>query len=175
MVIEVELLYQPPTFIKVQEAAAAATGEILDEYRARELAWWVTYAAVVQRTAADFPNVEPRPETIYFPNYLRTLIDDQPEYTAQWVAKNMNPLIHCPAMFRGFEVRDYVRWWPVYFYRFVDPLSRLGPNLNYLDRGRRGKVWVLPVGWRIYCSPPASAKNGTIASPPASLSTTPAS
>jgi hypothetical protein len=39
-------------------------------------------------------------------------------------------------MMRGFEVFDYATWWPVFMYRFVGPLERMGENLNYRDRIR---------------------------------------
>ena len=63
------------------------------------------------------------------------------------------PVTKFPAMFRGFDVRDHLEWWPVYFYRFVDPPSRMGRNMNYRERVSRGTAWVLPIGWRLFYSP----------------------
>ncbi len=156
VIVEAELLYQPPGVQPVL-AAAAGAGQLITDQRALELSWGVTYKAIVETTAKHFIDIDPRPETVPLPPYLRPLLEEQPDFTASWVSEHFNPIVHCPAMFRGFELRDYVRWWPVYFYRFVNPLDRLGPKLNYLARAQRGKVWVLPVGWRVYRSPPPAA------------------
>jgi hypothetical protein len=37
-------------------------------------------------------------------------------------------------VFRGFALRELPDWWKVFFYRFVDPVSRGGSRLNYRDR-----------------------------------------
>jgi hypothetical protein len=65
------------------------------------------------------------------------------------------PVQKFPAMFRGYEneVRTQLDWWPVYFYRFVDPPGRMHAKLNYRERVSRGTAWVLPIGWRVFYSP----------------------
>jgi hypothetical protein len=59
-----------------------------------------------------------------------------------------NPII------RGFALRDWGDWWPVFFYRFVDPDARRGENLNYAARIRTAPAEVLPNAWVVYHCPP---------------------
>jgi hypothetical protein len=56
-------------------------------------------------------------------------------------------------MFRGYTMEKFSDWWPIFFYRFVDPESRMGANLNFAERVRDAKATVLPAGWVIYHSP----------------------
>jgi hypothetical protein len=56
-------------------------------------------------------------------------------------------------LLRGFTLRDWGDWWPLFFYRFVDPRSRMGDKLNYADRIRTARAEVLPTGWAIYHCP----------------------
>jgi hypothetical protein len=54
---------------------------------------------------------------------------------------------------RGFMTKDWFDWSGVFFYRFVDPESRLGPNLNYAGRLRGSRADVLTKsGWVVYRS-----------------------
>jgi hypothetical protein len=57
-------------------------------------------------------------------------------------------------MLWGYDLQRYSDWWPVFFYRFVDPLSRSGPNLNYADRVRDAHATVMPQQWVVYHCPP---------------------
>ena len=57
-------------------------------------------------------------------------------------------------MVRNFELRDWSDWWPLFFYRFVDPQSRMGANLNYAERIREAHAEVLPTSWVIFHCPP---------------------
>jgi hypothetical protein len=59
-------------------------------------------------------------------------------------------------VFRGFNIQNGNPWtWrTVFFYRFVDPLSRSGPNLNFAGRLRGSYADILTgEGWVIYRSP----------------------
>ncbi len=54
---------------------------------------------------------------------------------------------------RGFTTKDGLDWNGVFFYRFVDPISRLGPNLNYAEKLRGSSADVLTKsGWVVYRS-----------------------
>ena len=56
-------------------------------------------------------------------------------------------------VFRGFRVQNAQDWRAVFFYRFVSPLSRTGPNLNYADRLRGADADLLVnAKWAIYHS-----------------------
>ena len=57
-----------------------------------------------------------------------------------------------PAMFRGYHVTDWDRFWPVFFYRFIGPDQRTGPHVNYGSRIRSGQAVVLSSSWVIYYS-----------------------
>ena len=57
------------------------------------------------------------------------------------------------AFFRGFDVQNYTDFWQVFFYRFVDPNSRRGPHLNYLNRFRIADTYV-NARWMVHVSPP---------------------
>ena len=57
-----------------------------------------------------------------------------------------------PPVFRGFRVQNAQDWRAVFFYRFVSPLSRTGPNLNYADR-LRGADADLLLDRRLGCVP----------------------
>ena len=61
-----------------------------------------------------------------------------------------NPLL------RGFELQTWADWWPLFFYRFVDPRSRMGDRLNYADRIKSARAQILPTAWVLYHCPPLS-------------------
>jgi hypothetical protein len=52
-------------------------------------------------------------------------------------------------IFKGYPLTDY-RWWQVFYYRFVNPEARMGPNLNYADRIRNAEAIVLPLDWVVF-------------------------
>jgi hypothetical protein len=58
-----------------------------------------------------------------------------------------------PAVFRGFESYHKADFWPIFFYRFVDPAMWCGDRLNYARRMRNATATVLPEGWVVYRSP----------------------
>jgi hypothetical protein len=55
--------------------------------------------------------------------------------SSSWWVEGRSPL-----MVRGFVVTTYQQWWPVFFYRFVDPRSRVGDRANYADRFKSADV-----------------------------------
>jgi hypothetical protein len=64
-------------------------------------------------------------------------------------------------MIRGFDVETFSDWGDIFFYRFVDPYSRLGSNRNYAARLRGAKGFVLAQsGTVIYLSPGRSPRAG---------------
>jgi MFS family permease len=64
-------------------------------------------------------------------------------------------------MVRSFPLRDWGDWWPVFFYRFVDPAARMGENLNYGQRIKTARAEVLPNAWVFYYCPPRPQLVGT--------------
>jgi hypothetical protein len=69
-------------------------------------------------------------------------------------AQTQDPMWDNPAMFRGYPARDRWEFWQVFFYRFVDPATRMGENLNYADRIRDARVVTLSSSWMVYHCPP---------------------
>jgi hypothetical protein len=68
-----------------------------------------------------------------------------------------NPLL------RAYRLDDWSDWWPVFFYRFVDPEKRMHENLNYAERIRTARAEVLDCGWVVYhCPPLAMARNAPV-------------
>jgi hypothetical protein len=59
-------------------------------------------------------------------------------------------------MLRGNSVTTRDEWWQVFFYRFVNPDSRRGPNLNYAARLTTARAVVMPPWVIYYCPPPPS-------------------
>ena len=60
---------------------------------------------------------------------------------------------------RGFDIPNFATWWPIFFYRFVDPLSRSGEHLNYAERIKSAHADVLPSGWVVFDCP-ATVRRG---------------
>jgi hypothetical protein len=143
--------FRPPTPERVADAASAAGVEVGLE-AARELASEVTRRAVWTRLKGSVARVEPDLDAVAVPSFLTPLIEAQPADTEEWM-RNASAVRAFPAVFRGFQVRDWGGWWPVYFYRFVDPAARMGPHANYRDRLRSARAWVAGSGVTIYQCP----------------------
>jgi hypothetical protein len=79
----------------------------------------------------------------------------QKEKTAEAIDSFMRLGCNTPVL-RGFKLRDWADWWPVFFYRFVDPQSRMGDRLNYASRIKSARAEVLPNAWVFYYCPPLS-------------------
>lgn len=143
--------------MKIVADAAWAAGLKLDLQESQELAWLVTSRAVRERLHVSGAALDRPLETDDIPAFLRPLIDAQPVYTEEWMQRE-SPVRAFPAIFRGFQISDWSTWWPVYFYRFVNPQARMGLHANYRDRVRNARASVLPSGATIYqCPPPARA------------------
>jgi hypothetical protein len=57
-------------------------------------------------------------------------------------------------LLRGYELTTWADWWPLFFYRFVQPESRMGERLNYADRIKSSRAEILPTGWVFHYCPP---------------------
>jgi hypothetical protein len=162
ILLEAVVPLQPPRQTLVHDMAAHSGKELSPETCA-ELGWMITRRAVAKRTIGTVANVDPKPDEVQIPKYVLQLVDESPAFTKRHIAtSNSNPVEECPAIFRGYEeeLRDWTDWWPIYFYRFVDPLQRKGKKFNYAERMKTGQCWVLPIGWRIYYSPAKAAMSG---------------
>jgi hypothetical protein len=55
---------------------------------------------------------------------------------------------------RGYTIRTWTEWWPVFFYRFVHPELRINEKANYAERMRRSEATLISgTDWIIYKSP----------------------
>jgi hypothetical protein len=86
-------------------------------------------------------------------SFTESIVAFQREYTARRQRHWMDNGANNPVM-RGFDIPNFASWWPIFFYRFVDPLSRSGPHLNYADRIRSAHADVTPSGWVVFDCPP---------------------
>jgi hypothetical protein len=83
-------------------------------------------------------------------DYFDLMIPYQHRKTAQVVAVEIED--SGSPMFKGYQTPDHSSLWQIFFFRFVNPESRLGPNLNYANRARQGRAYILPGGWvLIHC------------------------
>ncbi|CAN5421661.1 hypothetical protein BH10PLA1_BH10PLA1_06790 [soil metagenome] len=94
------------------------------------------------------------PKTDQVPQFAEGIIKWQLAISPTWTDQ-YNFAYSNPAMFRGYKFDDFDKWWQVFFYRFVDPASRIGDNLNFADRMKQANARVLPTLWTVYTSPGA--------------------
>jgi hypothetical protein len=138
---------QIPDIVRV----AAEHGSILSDTQARQLqsplSTRLQRMELPQRCASVSPGLEPANV------FTDAEMQFEREYTARRERHWMDNGANNPVM-RGFEIPNFAAWWPVFFYRFVDPLSRSGEHLNYADRIKSAHADVLPSGWVVFDSPP---------------------
>jgi hypothetical protein len=90
------------------------------------------------------PELEPLPEHIAQAVARARKLPMPPDDPGRW---------QNPAIFRGYESYHRADFWPMFFYRFVDPRLRSGRHLNYAPRMHNATASVLPGGWVVYHSP----------------------
>lgn len=118
--------------------------------RARELRAQLRHADLARRVRT-VESDSPPPDDPWF-ECLRAISAEKlanGEYGADLSLQN-------PPLLRGFAVRDVASFWPVFFYRFVDPRSRSGAALNFAGRMRTASSQLLRSGWAVHRAPPLS-------------------
>lgn len=136
---------------------AASRGERLDEAAARDqsrrLGARVAREDLAARVAAVTPPLEP------LPAWLQGAVAAQRALTRRdHAARTADDQL--PVILRGFEQESWADWWPVFFYRFVDPDARRGAQLNYAGLLPRATAHLAPDGrWALLVIPPASASD----------------
>ncbi|MCK6449096.1 MAG: glycosyltransferase family 39 protein [Planctomycetes bacterium] len=143
---------QEPIPIEEVIRIADEHGRELDPTTARALRdrLWVRPAAVkaLQRGAVL---AEPLAELT---DLDRAILARQAEIAPSRVTRLRPPLDDNPAIFRGFELADWSEWWPIFFWRFVDPRSRMGANANIAPRLHGARATVLRSSWTVFeCGP----------------------
>lgn len=109
----------------------------------------LTRQDLAARVARVNPPLEPAPP------FLDAFLTMQRRKTARslenFARRTGNPMLD------GYDLVQHP-WWQVFYYRFVDPQSRMGPNLNYVDRIRLAEATVLPSGWVVIRCPKLPAR-----------------
>lgn len=121
-------------------ALVEAEGEALDEPALHVLAERIQTREYRKEIASKVASVHPPLEPV--PAYLEPVYEAQRQ--ALEVVRDMISWRMSSLMFYGFTIRTSPQWWQTYKYRFVDPASRSGDNLNYAHRARSAVAVALP-------------------------------
>jgi 4-amino-4-deoxy-L-arabinose transferase-like glycosyltransferase len=135
----------------VMAVTEAQSGKPVPRAEARQAVGAAYAAAMRQKVAPLVASVDPpaQPDPPYTPAVVQAMHQQMDDYLARFRRRGTNtPLL------RGFALKDWSDWWPLFFYRFVDPVSRMGDKLNYADRIRSSRAEALPSGWVFYHCPP---------------------
>ncbi len=129
---------------------AADHDEILSDVQAKalqsSLSTRLQRIELASRCTSVSPSVEPSTP------FMDAVVEFQREYTEVRQRHWMDNGANNPVM-RGFDIPNFATWWPIFFYRFVDPLSRSGSHLNYTDRIKNAHADVTPSGWVVFDCP----------------------
>lgn len=137
------------------QRSAASHGLVLDEDAARELARTLRARTAREDLRDRVARVEPplRP----LEPWLQGAVAAQREVNRRRHAEGTRAS-ELPLILRDHEQRSWSDWWPIFFYRFVDPTARMGERLNYagllpravahVDPGARWTVLVIPPNHR---------------------------
>lgn len=147
-----------PAGVRNLRAAAASAGVELSAAEAErlsgELASYDFRVAVQDRVAGVWPPpADPPP-------FAMGLLELQREQNRRHFEAAREFAARVP-MTRGFEMRAAHDLGCTFFYRFVDPHSRCGPNVNFAERLKTSHATVLGGGWVLYDSPARGAAYGT--------------
>jgi hypothetical protein len=136
-------------------AAAARAGIALGD---AEVAAWrerLSTRLALEQLGREAAEVEPPLERV--PAFLDPALAEARRSPERARRSNLDALWDNPAIFRGTDVHDLSEWWPVFFYRFVDPAARSGSERNYAGRLRTARAVVLPSSWVVFHSAPLGA------------------
>ncbi len=148
LILEAGPRYEPLSWREIQRVAGEA-GHPLSDDEARR--WEPVLATFLEQKDLRRRVAEVTPAPGQLPAFADALLLYQRRKTANVLASKLERQGN-PA-FNAYRLADYRSWWPVFYYRFVNPEARMGPNLNYADRVREAHAIVLPLGWVVYCCP----------------------
>lgn len=135
------------SLLPLEEVAAIAErfgSSPLTREELESLQWKVWNLAVRMEVSSEGASVHPPPEK---PSSLeQALMKAQREETKEKFREDWG---NSP-IFRGQQYEVWTDWWPIFWYRFADPDSRRGKNLNYAGILPQARAWVLPNTWVIY-------------------------
>jgi hypothetical protein len=141
----------PPDIERVRSLTREA-GVTIDEGAIDDMVTRIQSRVQREEALSDTAGVSPALEPI--PDYLAPVLAHQ-RREVQRMRDELMWHNSSALMFRGFKIRTSLNWWQTYKYRFVDPASRSGENVNYADRIRSALAVVLPRGrCMVYRCPP---------------------
>ena len=141
----------PPLRAPVIQEAAAAAGLRLSVEEADEWGLRLCVPPVREDLRGEVAEILPPPEPL--PDWAQPLVERTRREAPRRIARS-GDVRNGAFLFRGFELADFSSWWPIYFYRFSDPESRMGERLNYAERVRRGRATILRSSWVVYEASP---------------------
>jgi hypothetical protein len=147
-ILEAGPRYEALTAQEIRDTLRAA-GQPVPEEEVPTWALWLATRLVREdlqgRVAEVSPALEPAPASV------RLLLRAQRRQTEVSVRDSVVRLGN--PMFKGYPLPDYLTCWQTFYYRFVNPESRMGEHLNYGDRIRNAHATVLPSEWVLYHCP----------------------
>ena len=130
-------------------AIAAADGVVLDEVEAKEWALRLGGRLVREHEAPYVASVVPPLSPL--PAFARQVLEEQ---CATDDGRLLDRNEKLPVILNEFTLRDWNDWWPLFFYRYVNPRERMGKKLNYARRLRSATMYVSPcLKWAVYDMP----------------------
>lgn len=135
--------FTPPPSVGVVLDAAGRAGVELTDGEVRDWASRIHSRLQREEIAPNVTAVVPGLRDI--PDYLDPLVKAQ-RASNEMERNTLAQRLSNSLMFYGFTIRTSRDWWQTYKYRFVDPASRSGPNVNYTDRARAATVTAIPDG-----------------------------
>jgi hypothetical protein len=141
---------------EVEESEVRELAEAAGQHLSEAEAWFWAYrlgSILTVRDVAGFVRSFAQPETSA-PDFLEPALQLQRERAAEALGvKLQDPTGHFMAY--GSGISDYSEYWPMFFYRFVEPKERSGSKANFRARVRHADAQVLPISsWVIYRCPP---------------------
>jgi hypothetical protein len=151
VILEKARFVPPPDWQGIVQAASTADEPMAEQAGrdwAKRMNSRVHREALLGRVANIEPALTDPPDSFAYLFEEQRIATEMMRDRLQW--QNGSKL-----MFRGFEIRTSLNWWQTYQYRFVDPASRSGENVNYAERVRRSRAVAVPQGGFIaYHCPP---------------------
>jgi hypothetical protein len=162
LIIDSAVPYEELHWDEIAEVAAQ-TGHVLSEHEAKDLEPWLATRLVRERLVGRADSIVPplEPLTPLGRAVRQYHLEKSQRVLHRWMSHGAsNPLV------RSFAMPDRSVWWPIFFYRFVNPAARMYDNLNYAQRVRSAQAEVLPSSWVIFhCPALATARAPMTAAP----------
>jgi hypothetical protein len=140
--------YEPLDWREIQRVLSAA-GHPLSDAEAQRLERLLANRLVEEDLLGHVAKVTPAREPV--PDFCTAVLRFQRAKTTAVLAEKL--ALQGNPTFKGYQLPNSHFWWQIYYYRFVDPESRTGNQLNYADRVRDAEAHVLPREWVLYRCP----------------------